>query len=246
MRTGRPVTPSVGCVGDGGGAPVGRRIPLPWLLGAFAVFAAASVVADSIWPTLVNDHPLVLLTMSAKNRFLLLTAPQLGMATFFAVAFVRLVASDPLTFLLGRHHGEQAIEWFENRSGAKPGSETLIRRVERYFDRAAPLVIFVAPSALWCVLAGAARMKVWVFLACNLSGTLARLTLFWYAADALRDELDDLLEVIDGIQLPLLAITIALGAIHVARQRRKVSASAVVVELEGDAGLALAEDLTDG
>jgi membrane protein DedA with SNARE-associated domain len=233
-------------VGDQGEASVDRRIPLRWLLGPFAVFAAASVVADWTWPALVSDHPLLLLTMSAKNRFLLLTAPQLGMATYFTVAFVRLVASDPLTFLLGRHHGADAVAWFESRSNAKAGKETLIRRVERYFDRAGPVVIFVAPSALWCVLAGAARMKVWVFVACNLSGTLIRLILFWFAADALRDELDGVLETIDDIQVPLVVVTIALGALHVARQRRKVTEAAVVADLEGDAGLALVDDLTDG
>ena len=228
---------------DGAAVGSARRIPLKWLLGPFAVFAAASVLADWIWPTLVNDHPLVLLTLSAKNRFLLLTAPQLAMTTFFVVAFLRLIASDPLTYLLGRHHGEDALGWLEAKTSSKPAGQSLIRRVERLFDRAAPLVIFVAPSALWCVLAGAAHMKLWVFLACNLSGTFLRLLLFWHAADALRDELDRVLEVIDEVQLPLVVLTVALGLLQAGRQRQRATAAAVVTDLEGDPGLALADDL---
>lgn len=232
-------------VGDAVAGDGARTLPLRWLLGPFAAFVAASVVADWIWPAIVNDHPLLLLTLSAKNRFLLLTAPQLSAATFFAVAFLRLVASDPLTFLLGRHHGADAIGWLESKTSSKPKGESLIRRLERLFDRAAPVVIFLAPSALWCVLAGAARMKLWVFLVCNLSGTLARLVVFWFAADALREQLDGALEVIDDVQLPLVGVTVAFGAIQVHRRRRRSSAGSMLVELEGDGGLVLAEDLTD-
>src|SRR5688500_9328512 len=79
-----------------------HRIPLPFLLAPFAVAAGASTVADWTWPSMVTDHPLLLITLSSKNRFLLLTAPQLGIVAFFVVGFLRLVVTDPLTYLLDR------------------------------------------------------------------------------------------------------------------------------------------------
>lgn len=198
-----------------------RHIPLPWLLAPFGVVAASGMIADWIWPTLVNDHPLLLLTMSAKNRFLLLTAPQLGMLAFFIVGFVRLLLTDPLTYLLGREYGEQALVWIEGKtSTAKPG-RSYIRGAERLFARAAPLVILVAPSALWCMLAGAARMRVATFITCNVVGTIGRLTLFWYAADALRGPLESLLETIEEFQMPLIAATVGLGVLQTVRSRRR-------------------------
>ena len=198
-----------------------KRIPLPWLLAPFAVVAASGMTADWIWPTLVNDHPLLLLAMSAKNRFLLLTAPQLGMLAFFIVGFVRLLLTDPLTYLLGREYGEQALVWIERKtSTAKPG-RSYIRGAERLFARAAPLVILVAPSALWCMLAGAARMRLVTFITCNVVGTIARLTLFWFAADALRAPLESLLETIEQFQMPLIAVTVGIGVLQTVRSRRR-------------------------
>ena len=198
-----------------------KHIPLPWLLAPFGVVAATSMLADWIWPTLVNDHPLLLLVMSAKNRFLLLTAPQLGALAFFIVGFVRLLLTDPLTYLLGREYGEQALVWIERKtSTAKPG-RSYIRGAERLFARAAPLVILIAPSALWCMLAGAARMRLVTFITCNVVGTIGRLTLFWFAADALRAPLENLLETIEEFQMPLIAATVGLGMLQTVRARRR-------------------------
>ena len=185
-----------------------RRIPLPVLLVPFAVAAAASTVADWIWPSLVTDHPLLLITLSSKNRFLLLTAPQLGVVAFFVVGFLRLVLTDPLTYLLGRQYGEGALAWIEDKTSSAPPGESFVRKAERLFGRAAPVFILVAPSAIWCLLAGAARMKVWVFVTCNFVGTLGRLALFWVAADAFREPLENLLEAVESVQVPLLALTL--------------------------------------
>jgi membrane protein DedA with SNARE-associated domain len=197
------------------------RIPIAWLLAPFGVVAATSIVADWIWPSLINDHPLLLLAMSAKNRFLLLTAPQLGALAFFVVGFARLLLTDPITYVLGRQYGEQALTWIEDKtSTAKPG-RSFIRGAERLFERSAPLVILIAPSALWCMLAGAARMRVVTFITCNVVGTVARLTLFWFAADALRAPLESMLETIEEFQTPLIGVTVGLGVLQAVRTRRR-------------------------
>jgi membrane protein DedA with SNARE-associated domain len=186
----------------------------------------------------------VLIGLSSKNRFLLLTAPQLGMLAFFVVGFLRLLITDPITYVLGRQYGEDALGWIERKTSAKPSDKSLLRRAERLFARAAPLVILVAPSALWCILAGAARMKVWLFLTCNVVGTVARLTLFWVAADALRAPLEAVLDGVEAAQTPLLALTVTLGVVQVVRTRRRrptalTDADALVL----DGGLQLAEEV---
>lgn len=230
--------------GTGTAGEARRRIPLPLLLVPFAVAATASTIADWTWPSLVNDHPLVLIALSSKNRFLLLTAPQLGMLAFFVVGFFRLLVTDPITYVLGREYGEDALGWIERKTSAEPSERSLLRRAERLFARAAPLVILVAPSALWCILAGASRMKVWLFVTCNVVGTVARLALFWVAADALREPLEDVLDGVERAQTPLLGLTISLGLLQVVRTRRRRRTVPTGVEtLVLDGGLQLAEDV---
>ena len=108
-------------------------------------------------------------------------------------------------------------------------SETtrLLRGAERLFARAASLVILVAPSSLWCVLAGAACMRVRTFVLCNVVGTVARLLLLWVLADAMRGSLEDVLEGIEQVQLPLLALTVGLGLLQLERGRRRRARLAV-------------------
>jgi membrane protein DedA with SNARE-associated domain len=214
--------------------PRARQIPIAFLLAPFSVAVVCSFIADWFWPTLVTDRPLVLLGLSAKNRFLLLTAPQLGVVAFFVVGFVRLILTDPLTYLLGRQYGEQALTWIErNTSTAKPGRRSLVRGAERLFERAAPLVILVAPSALWCMLAGAARMRLVTFVTCNVVGTVGRLCLFWFTADALRSELETVLEGIERFQAPLIGLTVGLGVVQTIRARRRRAQAELEPEVAG-------------
>lgn len=175
----------------------------------------------------------MLLGLSAKNRYLLLSAPQLGIAAFFVVGFLRLVATDPLTYMLGRQHGDAALVWVENKVSNADAGTSFIRKAERLFGKAAPLVIVIAPSALWCVLAGVSRMKVWVFVTCNVAGTFGRLVLFWIAADTFREPLEHVLDTIERFQAPILAMTVSLGVVQSARSRRKRKLNATAeIEVE--------------
>lgn len=201
-----------------------HRIPLRILLAPFVVAMIAGTIADWTWPSLVNDQPLLLIGLSSKNRFLLLTAPQLDALGFFVVGFLRLVFTDPVTYVLGRQYGEAALRWIEDQTSTADEGKSYIRKAERLFGRAAPLFILVAPSSMWCVLAGAARMKVWVFVTCNVAGTIGRLVLFWYAADALREPLEDLLEGIERFQVPLMVLTVGAGVVQAIHQQRKRAA----------------------
>src|SRR5687767_14576631 len=146
-----------------------RRIPLAWLLAPYAVVVVAGYVGDIVGPKLIVDHPLLQIIINPRNRWLLLASPQLDAVTFFVVGFFRLVLTDPIAFLLGWQYGDTAIRWAERKMGDNVG---MIETVQRWFGKAAPVVIFIAPSFYWCVLAGAARMKPRLFIALNVAGTI--------------------------------------------------------------------------
>jgi membrane protein DedA with SNARE-associated domain len=182
-----------------------RRIPLLWLLVPYVVVVAVGYVGDIVGPKLIVDHPLLQIFINPRNRWLLLAAPQVDAVPFFIVGFIRLVLTDPIAYVLGWQYGDAAIRWAEKKMGDDVG---IIKTVERWFGKAAPLVILIAPSFYWCVLAGAARMKPRVFISLNVIGTIGRLILFRIAGDAFRDELEDVLEWVQRYQWWLIGVSL--------------------------------------
>ncbi|MGD9796639.1 MAG: DedA family protein [Acidimicrobiia bacterium] len=195
-----------------------RRIPLPWLITPIAVMSVAGLVADALGPKLVTEHPLLQLFLNPRNRYLLLVAPQLDATSFFLVGFIRLLLTDPLYFVLGRQYGEAALRWADDNAGTMG---PVIRRVEKWFGRAAPLVVLLAPSGNMCLLAGASGMKVRLFWAMNVLGTIGRLTVFWIAGDAFRDELEGVLDWIQRYQWRLVGVTVAIAVAQTVLGRRR-------------------------
>jgi membrane protein DedA with SNARE-associated domain len=195
-----------------------RRVPLPILLTPLSLGVLAGFVSMFTWVWLSTNHPLALLALNPINRYLLLTAPQLAFTTFFTVALVRLLATDPFAYVLGLQYGEAAKEWIEKGVGG--GQARMLAVAERWFAKAAPLVIFLAPSPLWCTMAGVTKMRPIVFAVCNISGTIGRLLLFWWAADTFREPLEDVLDFLERFQVPLLVLAVAVGIWQVNRSRR--------------------------
>jgi membrane protein DedA with SNARE-associated domain len=204
-----------------GGGQVGRRdrrIPLPWLITPIVVLGLAGTLADIIGPKLVTEHPLLQMFLNPRNRYLLLASPQVGAVEFFVVGFVRLVLTDPIGYVLGRQRGEAALKW----AGEKMGDEgRVIRRVERWFGKAAPVVILLAPNLYLCILAGASGMRVRTFAILNITGTLGRLVVFRLAGHAFRDELLELVDWIGRNQKWLIVASFVVVALQTSRSRRR-------------------------
>ena len=191
-----------------------RRIPLPWLLAPVVVLSIAGYVTDILGPNLITEHPLLQMFFNPRNRYLLLAAPQVDAVPYYVVGFIRLILTDPIAYVLGWQYGDAAIRWVEQKMGDSTG---LIRKIERWFGKVAPLVILIAPSFNWCVLAGAARMKPKLFIALNVTGTIGRLVLFRLASDAFEDELESVLDFIQRYQWWLVGVSFVVVAIQVAR-----------------------------
>lgn len=131
-------------------------------------------VANVMWPTLQDSHPLVLIALSSINRYLILVSDDLDALSYYGVGTLRLLVSDPLFFLLGYWYGDRALAWMDERS---PTYGPMLRRFQNLFGRAAWPLVVLAPNNYICLLAGAAGMRVSVFFLCNLVGTLGRLYL---------------------------------------------------------------------
>ena len=131
---------------------------LSTLLGIIGVLIVASNVGTILSATLVNDHPVALIALSARIRHLLLAvAAGIDPVPYFLVGFVRLLVPAVAFYLLGRWYGDVGLRWLET-----PGRRACPRRirwVEKAFVRVKePIVMLMPGSNLVCLLAGTSKM----------------------------------------------------------------------------------------
>jgi membrane protein DedA with SNARE-associated domain len=147
--------------------PKPSRRTLLLLIVPIIVISALGFLATAFTPTLSTQHPLLLIALDARNRFLIL-ARNVDLVPFVVVAVLRRTVSDPLFYLLGRIYGDGAVRWLEK----KGGGGQLVVVTERLFKKASYPMVFLFPGAIVCALAGATGMNPVAFIACNLAGTV--------------------------------------------------------------------------
>ncbi len=182
-----------------------------------AALIVAGYAGDALTTTWADRHPLILTLLNARNRVLVLTTNQLDPVSYYLAAGARLLASDPLFYLLGRWYGDAMVAWVERRSRTF-GEQ--VRLYERAFSKAAYLLVFVAPNAYVCTFAGAAGMRVGTFFALNIAGTLFRLYLIRRLGEAFDQPIKSILHFFARYRLPLFLASVALIASIIWSDRR--------------------------
>jgi membrane protein DedA with SNARE-associated domain len=183
------------------------RIHLAWLLAPIALMVVAGYTADALWPSLVESNPLLLIALSAKNRYLVLVVNSLPAWEYYVVGTLRLLLPDPFFFILGWMYGEAALHWMERRT---PTVGRIMRTLERWFGRwGAPLVVLF-PNNYVCAIAGAARMSPLRFAVLNVIGTIGRLVMIAVIGDVFAGPIDSILDFIAEWRIQLLAVTVSL------------------------------------
>ena len=177
----------------------------------------AGYIGDALTTTLADEHPLLLVMLNARSRVLVLTTNQLDAVSFYAAAGLRLLAADPLFYLLGRWYGDAMIQWVEKRS--KTFGEQ-IRLYERAFAKAAYPLVFLMPNPYICLFAGASGMRVASFFALNIAGTVFRLYLIRRVGEAFDGPIDGILDFFGRYRLPLFILSVALVVFIIFNDRR--------------------------
>jgi membrane protein DedA with SNARE-associated domain len=129
-----------------------------WILG-FATGGAA--------PELLKNHPLTLMALSPRYRYMVVASPNVDFAPFMGIGVIRLLASDPIYFMLGWIYGDKAISFFEDALG-KPAMDS----TRNFFVKAGTVMALFFAGPIICVLAGAARLKPKRFFTLDVIGTV--------------------------------------------------------------------------
>lgn len=228
-----PPTPEDAVAAEGGEAEDRLTKPsrktLFLLIAPIVILSTAGTIASAFTPALAARHPLLLITLDARNRMLVL-AREVDLVPFVLVAIVRRTLSDPLFYLLGRLYGDRAIRWLER----KGGGGSLVTLTEKWFKKASYLMVFLFPGAIVCALAGVTKMRPAAFAACNLSGTLFSVIMVRLFSDAVSSPVDAVLRFFDRNLVATTAISIALVILSLVLNKVQGRLDAGLEELEDD------------
>src|SRR4051794_14423669 len=180
---------------------VDRRLIIAW--GAVGAGYGRGTLGLAFLPLLARDQPRLLILLNPTTAVLLLVSARIDLASFLTLAILRRVAFHILFFLLGTWYGRVAVRWVETRSGR---ATRLVAYIERAFARMHWPVLLLWPGPFPAVLAGAAGMGRWRFLALALTGTVLAVLFVRFAAGVAADPLGPALLFSDRHTGPLTII----------------------------------------
>jgi len=211
--------------------PSPSRRTLVLLVAPIVAITTMGLLATAFTPALAARHPLLLIALDARNRFLVL-ARHVNLVPFVVVAVLRRFFSDPLFYLLGRAYGEGAVRWLEKKGG---GGE-LVVLTEKLFKRAGYPMVFLFPGAIVCALAGQTGMSPVGFLAANVAGTLTAVLAVRRFSSTIASPVEALLGFFNRHLVATTSVTLGLVVLSVVLNRAQGKLGADLDTLEGPGG----------
>lgn len=208
--------------------PSRKRLYL--ILAPIVALTALAYVGDILAAGLVERHPLWLIMLNTRKRYLALVVPHTDPFSFYAVGTFRQVMSDPLFYLLGRWYGDAGVRWLERKLGE---SGSMVRWMEKGYAKAAWPMVAIFPNAMICMLAGASGMSPMLFLVLNVGGTLASMVVLRTFGNIFEEPLKDFTGFIDQYRWWLIGVSAVLVVLSIVMQRKEGTS-----ELESPADLA--------
>ncbi|MGI9578043.1 MAG: DedA family protein [Microthrixaceae bacterium] len=202
-------------------APVRRP---GWLLPLIGASIVALVIANNIgnvvWASWIIEHPLGLLALNSSNKYLIGTTPGTGWLEVLFVSTGRLMAPDPLFYMVGYIYRDNAVHWARR---VFPASGKLFDQLESdrgQFARILDALVFIMPNNPVCLIAGVVGMSVKRFLVLAVAGTIGRIILMRGIGTVFSDQIEDILEYVARYQRWLLIGSVVLVVGYVLWQLR--------------------------
>lgn len=211
--------------------PKPSRRTLILLVAPIILITTMGVIASAFTPTLATKHPLLMIALDARNRFLVL-ARHVDLVPFVIVAVLRRSFSDPLFYLLGRFYGDNALRWLQKKGGAGD----LVPFTEKLFKKAGYPMVFAFPGAIVCALAGQTGMSPVGFMVTNLAGTLTAVFAVRRFSSTIASPVEGLLGFFSRNLVLTTAVSIGLVVLSLVLNRFQDKLDPGLDELEGNTG----------
>ena len=174
-------------------------------------------IGTNIGPALVDEHPLLVLTMSSRNRNLFGSVPFTSPVPYFIIGFLRILAAATALFFVGRWYGDRTVRWVEDNVGEMPA---LYRWIEKAVNKAGWLRLFFMPgSNVVCVLVGHRQMRIRQFFAVIIPAICFRLIVMRIGGDIFEDQVRWFLKSIERYQWFIVLGLFAISAFQMNKRR---------------------------
>ena len=221
--------------------PKPSRRTLILLVTPIVLITTMGLIASAFTPTLATKHPLLMIALDARNRFLVL-ARNVDLVPFVIVAVLRRSFSDPLFYLLGRFYGDNALRWLQKKGGAGD----LVPFTEKLFKKAGYPMVFAFPGAIVCALAGQTGMSPVGFMIANLAGTLTAVFAVRRFSSTIASPVEGLLDFFSRNLVATTAVSIGLVVLSLVLNRAQDKLDLDLDELEGDGEEEASSDVQEG
>ncbi len=174
-------------------------------------------IGTNIGPALVDERPLLVLTMSSRNRNLFGSVPFTSPLPYFIIGFLRILAAAVALYFVGRWYGDRTVRWVENNVGEMPA---LYRWIEKAVNKAGWAMLFFMPgSNVVCVLVGHRQMRIRQFFAVIIPAICFRLIVMRIGGDIFEDQVRWFLKSIERYQWFIVLGLFAISAFQMNKRR---------------------------
>jgi membrane protein DedA with SNARE-associated domain len=142
-----------------------RLVRATWSL--VAALTVTSIIGTAFSPLLAVKAPLLLVVFAPDGRHVALIAGRVDPALLITVTVLRRALYSIGVYGLGAAYGDIAVAWIEARAR---NLGRALRALERLFVRVGAVLLLALPFLSVCVLAGASRTRLKVFLPALLGG----------------------------------------------------------------------------
>ena len=193
-----------------------------WLLPVIGVSIVALVLANNagnaMFASLIHEKPYALLALNSSNKYILGTTTNTALILVLVLSTVRLVAPDPLFWMIGYLYRDRAEHWARR---VFPGMNKVFDQFDQDkggFARTLDVLLVVMPNNPVCLLAGVAGMRFRRMMTLSIVGTAGRILVLRGIGTLFDDEIDSILETISEYQSLLQKISIVLVVAFLAWQ----------------------------
>ncbi len=181
----------------------------------------SGTIGTNIGPALIDEHPRLILMLSARNRNLFGAVPYIDLMSYLLIGFTRVLIAGVALFLVGRWYGTKTLGWVEGNMGELP---TIYKWTERLVDKAGSVMVVLMPgSNIVCLLVGHRRMAPRRFIPLLMLGITIKLAVLWRGGKLFENQIKDFLSYIERYQWWVVGALFIASALQSARKGRRKS-----------------------
>ncbi len=181
----------------------------------------SGTIGTNIGPALIDEHPRLILMLSARNRNLFGAVPYIDLMSYLLIGFTRVLIAGVALFLVGRWYGTKTLGWVEGNMGELPA---IYKWTERLVDKAGSVMVVLMPgSNIVCLLVGHRRMAPRRFIPLLMLGITIKLAVLWRGGKLFENQIKDFLSYIERYQWWVVGALFIASALQSARKGRRKS-----------------------